>query len=156
MAGVFHAGPGLGAGGCGNPWWGMVLFSGGQGYLEPGVVLRPQECGALGPIFSPGASAGCGGRGGAARLGEAATAGSTWLPRGWEKEGVWALHPGLPGVLSPQSPASWGLIEALGREMLGRVAGGGAKIVGVFVQCLTSVMAVLIYRALFFVLTLVY
>ena len=31
---------------------------------------------------------------------EAATAGSTWLPRGWE-EGVWALHPGLSGVLSP-------------------------------------------------------
>lgn len=133
--------------------WGMALLSGGKGYLEPGVVLRLQECGALAPKFSPGASAGCGGRGGAAGREEAATAGSTWLPRGWGKEGVWALHPGLFGVLSPRSLASWGLTEALGREMLGEVA-SRAKILEVFVQCLISMMAVLICRALFFNLTL--
>lgn len=126
--------------GRGLPLW-------GKGYLEPGVVLRPQECGASGPSFSPGASARCGGRGGAAGREEAATAGSTWLPRGWGKEGVWALHPGLPGGLSPRSVASWGLIEAVGREILTEEA-GRAKILEVFVQSLTSVMAVLLYRAL--------
>lgn len=115
--------------------WGMVFLSGGKGNLEPGVALRSQECGALGPRLSPGASAGCGGRGGAAGREEAATAGSTWLPRGWGKEGVWAVHPGLLAVLSPRSLASWGLIEALGREILGEVA-GRAKILEVFCSVL--------------------
>ena len=53
----------------------MGLLSG----VEPGVVL--QVSGVLG-TGSPSASAGYRGRGGAARRVEAASAGSTWLPRG--------------------------------------------------------------------------
>lgn len=87
-----------------------------RGWIEPGVA--PQASGVVG-TGSPSASAGYRGRGGAARRVEAASAGSTWLPRGWGKEGVWALHPGLAGVLSPPSLGSWGSMGAVGREMLG-------------------------------------
>ena len=61
---------------------------------------------------------------------------------------MWALHPGLPGVLSLRSLGSWGLIETVRREMLGEVA-SRAKILEVFVRCLTSTMADLNYRVLF-------
>lgn len=103
--------------------------------------LRVRSCGAktrsrcLGRLHGEG-------RRGPAGLEEAATAGSTWLPRGWE-EGVWELHPGLSGVLSPPSPATQGLIEAGGREMLGEVV-GTARTLEVFVQCLTSMLVVLV------------
>lgn len=103
-----------------------------------------QESGVPGPR-QPGASASYRGRGGAARREEAA---STWLPRVCGKEGVWAQHPGLTGVLSPPEPGILGLNWAVGRELLGEVA-GGARILEVFVQSLTSVMVVLIDRALF-------
>lgn len=104
----------------------------------------PRESGAPGPR-QPGASASYRGMGGAARREEAA---STWLPRVCGKEGVWAQHPGLTGVLSPPEPGILGLNWVVGRELLGEVA-GGARILEVFVQSLTSVMVVLIYRALF-------
>lgn len=53
---------------------------------QPGVVLT-SESGAAGPRLHSRASASYWGWGGAARREEAATAGSTWLPRGWGREG---------------------------------------------------------------------
>lgn len=117
----------------------MGLLSGGEESSSLALFsgLEPSASGAPGPRLSPGASAGYGGRGGAARREEAATDGSTWLPRGWGEAGVWALHPGLTDVLSPPSLGSWVLIEAVGREMLGEVA-GSARILEAFVECLRS------------------
>ena len=98
----------------------------------------------MGPRLGPVASAGCTGRGGAAR-----PVLRRPRPRGARgchvvgRRGVWELHPGLSGVLSPPSPATQGLIEAGGREMLGEVV-GTARTLEVFVQCLTSMLVVLV------------
>lgn len=81
----------------------------GKRYLESGVGLRPEESGALQRRFSPGASAAYGGRGGAAGREEAATAGSTWLPRGWGKEGGVGTTSGAPWCLVTPEPGILGL-----------------------------------------------
>ena len=60
---------------------------------------------------------------------------------------MWALHPGLPGVLSPSSLGSWGSIGVVGREMLGERA-GSARVVKVFVRDLTPMKATLTPGAL--------
>lgn len=50
------------------------------------------------------------------------------------RRGVWALHPGLLDVLSTPNLGSWGVIEAVGREMSGEV--GSARILEIFVKYL--------------------
>lgn len=130
LAGVFHVGlEAMVARGGGHGF----LF-GGKGYLEPGVGLKPHESGALELRFSLGASAGYGGKGGAVGREEAATAGSTWLPRGWGRGGGVGTTSGAPWCLVTPDPRILGPHEAVGREMLGEVA-SRAKILEVFVPC---------------------
>lgn len=72
-------------GGSGCETWASYLD--GEDKWSLALSYRPKGSGGLGPRLGPGSSAGYGGMGAAARRGEAATAGSTWLPRGWGKEG---------------------------------------------------------------------
>ena len=98
----------------------------------------------MGPRLGPGASAGCTGRGGAARPGLRRP--RPLGARGCHVVGRRGCGSYIRGFLvscRPRARRTQGLIEAGGREMLGEVV-GTARTLEVFVQSLTSMLVVLV------------